>query len=70
MNIDLKMTLLDINKPSISEFYNGRSVFITGGTGFLGKLVVEKLLRSCPGIENMYFLIRPRHNKNIKDRVS
>ncbi|XP_070490166.1 putative fatty acyl-CoA reductase CG5065 [Chironomus tepperi] len=62
------MELLDINKPSISEFYNGRSVFVTGGTGFLGKLVVEKLLRSCPGIENIYFLIRPRHNTHINDR--
>ena len=56
------------NKSSIAEFYNGQSVFITGGTGFLGKLVVEKLLRSCPGIENIFFLIRPRHNKNVKDR--
>ncbi|CAH1713202.1 unnamed protein product [Chironomus riparius] len=62
------MVLQDINRPSISDFYNGRSVFVTGGTGFLGKLVVEKLLRSCPGIENIYFLIRSRHNKNIKDR--
>ncbi len=26
------------NYLSISEFYNGRSIFITGGTGFMGKV--------------------------------
>ena len=34
--------------PSIVEFYNGRDVFITGATGFMGKCLVEKLLRSIP----------------------
>jgi len=62
------MAFVDISKPSVTEFYNGQSVFVTGGTGFLGKLVIEKLLRSCPKIDNIYFLIRPKHNKNVKDR--
>jgi len=43
----------------ISEFYKGHSVLITGATGFMGKVLVEKLLRSCPGIENLFLLIRP-----------
>ncbi|XP_057376134.1 putative fatty acyl-CoA reductase CG5065 [Daphnia carinata] len=42
----------------ISEFYNGRSVFVTGATGFMGKVLVEKLLRACPGIERLYLLMR------------
>lgn len=55
---------------SIPEFYNGRSIFITGGTGFMGKVLVEKLLRSCPGIKNIYLLIRPKRGQEINLRLS
>ena len=54
---------------SIPEFYNGKSVFITGSTGFLGKVIVEKLLRSCEGIENVYLLVRPKKGKQASDRL-
>jgi len=54
---------------SIAEFYNGKSVFITGGMGFVGKVLVEKLLRSCPGIENIYLLCRSKKGKNIDERL-
>jgi len=64
------MDLSSINlQLSIPEFYNGKSVFITGGTGFLGKLIIEKLLRSCPGIENIYLLCRSKKGKDINERL-
>lgn len=55
--------------PSIPEFYSGRSVFITGATGFLGKILVEKLLRSCPDIKCLYLLIRPKKGKDSQERL-
>jgi alcohol-forming fatty acyl-CoA reductase len=58
------------NYISVPEFYNGRSIFITGGTGFMGKVLVEKLLRSCPGIKNIYLLIRPKRGQEINLRLS
>lgn len=55
--------------PSIAEFYDGRSVFITGATGFMGKVLVEKLLRSCPGVVHLYLLMRPSRGKDVSCRL-
>ena len=55
--------------PSIPEYYAGKSVFITGGTGFLGKCLLEKLLRGCPDIKRVYLLIRPKKGKDVQERL-
>lgn len=52
----------------VQRFYDGKKIFITGGTGFLGKLLVEKLLRST-NVAAIYFLIRPKKGKNIHTRL-
>jgi len=44
---------------SISDFYEGKNVLIFGSTTFPGKVLLEKLLRSCPNIEKIYCPIRP-----------
>lgn len=54
---------------NVTDFYNGKTVFITGGTGFLGICLIEKLLRSCPGLKNIYLLIRPKKGKQIEERL-
>nr|CAH7730162.1 unnamed protein product [Callosobruchus chinensis] len=54
--------------PTIPEYFNGKNVFLTGGTGFLGKVLIEKLLRSCPDIKNIYVLVRSKRNKTIEER--
>src|SRR5262245_57367295 len=38
----------------------GKTVLLTGGTGFFGKVVVERLLRCAPEIGCIYLLIRPQ----------
>ena len=42
---------------------------ITGATGFMGKVLVEKLLRSCPGIDRVYLLLRPYKGKDVTSRL-
>ena len=31
----------------IKEFYKNKTIMITGCTGFIGKVILEKLLRVC-----------------------
>ncbi|XP_072938819.1 putative fatty acyl-CoA reductase CG5065 [Epargyreus clarus] len=55
---------------SVEEFYSGKSVFITGGSGFVGKALIEKLLYSCPDLKNVYVLIRRKKNVSGHQRIS
>ena len=55
-------------KTAIGSFYENRGVFVTGFTGFLGKVLVEKLLRSSPGVR-IYALIRPQGVKDARQRM-
>jgi FlaA1/EpsC-like NDP-sugar epimerase len=53
----------------IQEFYRGANVLVTGATGFMGKVLVEKLLRSCPHLSNIYLLVRSKKGKNSESRL-
>ncbi|MGH3088708.1 MAG: HAD-IB family hydrolase, partial [Rubrobacteraceae bacterium] len=52
--------------PNVS--YKGKNVLLTGGTGFLGTAMVEKVLRSLPDLGKLYLLIRASDKKSAKDR--
>lgn len=54
---------------SVAEYYAGKSIFITGATGFMGKVIVEKLLRTCPDIKKIYLLMRGKKGHNSKERL-
>lgn len=54
---------------SVADFYTGKSIFITGATGFLGKVLVEKLLRSCPDVKKIYLLVRPKGEAGSQERI-
>nr|CAD7396383.1 unnamed protein product [Timema poppensis] len=53
----------------IQEFYRDCSVLVTGGTGFMGKTLIEKLLRSCPSLKQVYIIIRSKKGKDVDTRV-
>ncbi|KAM0727958.1 putative fatty acyl-CoA reductase [Formica fusca] len=54
---------------SIPAFYIGQSIFLTGATGFLGKVFIEKILRSCPDIREIFILMRPKKGLSFNERL-
>ena len=57
------------NLTPIQKFYSGSSIFITGGTGFLGTILIEKLLRCCSDLSTIYILARNKKGKNLQSRI-
>ena len=45
---------------TVSEYLKGKTLFITGATGFLGQCLLEKILWAAPDVKRVYILIRPR----------
>ena len=44
-------------------------VLFIGGTGFVGKILIEKLLRSCPELASLLIIIRPKKGQNVESRI-
>lgn len=55
-------------EEKIADYFRGSVVLVTGGTGFVGKALLEKLLRSCPGIDTIYVLMRPKRGLSVDQR--
>ncbi|XP_048488006.1 fatty acyl-CoA reductase 1 isoform X2 [Plutella xylostella] len=60
---------VDGMEDRIAETFSGKNVFVTGGTGFMGKVLVEKLLRKCPDIGSIILLVRIKKGKTPKQRL-
>lgn len=52
----------------IAKWFSGKNVLVTGATGFVGKCLVEKLLRDCPDIGDVYIIIRNKGDDNFAQR--
>lgn len=54
---------------NVINFYKNKKILITGGSGFLGKVVIWKLLETCPDIAKIYVLLRSKNNISAEKRL-
>ncbi|KAG4071448.1 hypothetical protein HA402_011602 [Bradysia odoriphaga] len=50
--------MASVTKGDIKSFYAKKNIFVTGATGYLGKVLIEKLLRDCKDVGKMYIMLR------------
>jgi fatty acyl-CoA reductase len=53
---------------SILDHFRGGSVLLTGASGYVGALVLEKLLR-CTDVEKIYVMLRAKRGEDIQSRL-
>ncbi|XP_020294359.1 putative fatty acyl-CoA reductase CG5065 [Pseudomyrmex gracilis] len=57
------------SKSEIQSFYKDKTIFITGASGFMGKVLMEKLLYRCSDLDKMYILIRGKKGRTFDLRL-
>jgi fatty acyl-CoA reductase len=57
-----------VGKSNILECLEGARVLVSGGTGFMGQVLIEKLLRTCQ-IDKLYLIVRPKKGLTEKERA-
>lgn len=56
-------------KMDIGQVLRGKNILITGATGFLGKVLLEKILRDVPDSGKIYLIIRNGARKRLEEAL-
>lgn len=54
---------------AVTDFYKNKNVLLTGGTGYFGKMIIEKLLRTTE-VKNIYLIVRDKQDIDFEKRVT
>ncbi|KAL3620179.1 hypothetical protein CASFOL_035091 [Castilleja foliolosa] len=58
-----------MEENKIIQHFEGKTIFITGASGFLAKIFFEKILRVQPNVKKLYLLIRSTPKRSIEQRL-
>ncbi|KAL0428643.1 UNVERIFIED_CONTAM: Fatty acyl-CoA reductase 2 [Sesamum latifolium] len=53
----------------IVKYLRGKTFLLTGATGFLGKVLVEKMLRTAPDVLKIFVLIKAKNKEAASERL-
>ncbi|PPR98525.1 hypothetical protein GOBAR_AA22138 [Gossypium barbadense] len=53
----------------IVKFLRGKEFFITGSTGFLAKVLIEKILRTVPDVGKIFVLVKAKSKEAAMERL-
>lgn len=59
----------DLAGRELYDFYTDSTLLITGGTGFLGRVLLQKLLRTF-AIKRIYLLVRRKDTTSVEERMN
>ncbi|KAK3123031.1 hypothetical protein QOZ80_8AG0622710 [Eleusine coracana subsp. coracana] len=59
----------ELDADVVVEYFRGKNILITGSTGFLGKVLVEKILRVQPDVKKLFLLVRALDDGFAKQRI-
>ncbi|KAM1306330.1 hypothetical protein ACFX2H_008733 [Malus domestica] len=63
-------SLVDMHDDiGILKFLRGKGFFITGATGFLAKVLIEKILRTAPDVGKIFLLIKAKNKEAAMERL-
>ncbi|RID47299.1 hypothetical protein BRARA_I03901 [Brassica rapa] len=62
-------TKSDSHRVGIFRFLQGKSYLITGATGFLAKVLIEKLVRASPETGKIFFLMKTEDQESANKRL-
>uniref|UniRef100_A0ACD5ZFY3 Uncharacterized protein n=1 Tax=Avena sativa TaxID=4498 RepID=A0ACD5ZFY3_AVESA len=63
------MIIGEMDVGRVAGYFRGKSILITGSTGFLGKVLVEKILRVQPDVKKLFLLVRANDVESAKLRI-
>jgi len=56
-------------RSPITRRFDGERILLTGGTGFLAKSLLERILATLPGVAHIHLLVRPKNGSSLSERM-
>lgn len=53
----------------VRDYYKDKTILLTGASGYIGKIILLKLITACTDINKIYLLIRKKEGVTLQQRL-